>query len=88
MGYALTFLLEDAQLIGRFGIFEHMLSRLSADVLPFELLSARGDNMLSQLEMILGRTSTGWQVLPPASTSTLCTGICVCARARVRACVS
>eukprot|EP01044_Picomonas_judraskeda_P017315 COSAG03_NODE_3235_length_2130_cov_1.421467_1_plen_86_part_10 len=66
MGYALTFLLEDSQLIERFGIFEHMLSRLSADVLPFELLSARGDNMLSQLEMILGRTSTGWQVPPPA----------------------
>ena len=62
MGYALTFLLEDASVIERFGIFEHILSRLSKDVLPFELSNAQGDNMLSQLEMVLGRTSTGWQV--------------------------
>jgi hypothetical protein len=44
------------------GSQEHLLSRLAEDVLPFEILSAQGRDLLPQVEMMLARSSTGWQV--------------------------
>jgi hypothetical protein len=61
-GCVITLLLESATVLERFGIIEHLLKRLATDILPFELVDSRGDDMLQQLEMALGRTSKGWQV--------------------------
>jgi hypothetical protein len=41
---------------------EHLLSRLAEDVLPFEVVGTQGRDLLPQMEMILARSSTGWQV--------------------------
>ena len=64
-GTVVTVLLEDAPALAEFGVLSHLLARLSADVLPFEVLSAEagGTDLLGdQLEMMLARASTSWQV--------------------------
>jgi hypothetical protein len=38
----LTVLLEDAPALAEFGVLSHLLGRLAADLLPFEVLSATG----------------------------------------------
>ena len=64
-GTVITVLLEDAPALAEFGVLSHLLARLSADVLPFEALSAAtggADLLGDQLEMMLARTSESWQV--------------------------
>lgn len=61
-GAVVTLLLEDAELLKRYGMQEHLLSRLADDVLPFEIVGANGHDLLPQMEMMLARSSTGWQV--------------------------
>ena len=61
-GFVITVLLEDASVLEEYGILEHILARLAKDVLPFELVDSHGTNMLEMLEMLLARTSKGWQV--------------------------
>jgi hypothetical protein len=63
-GTVVTVLLEDYQTLDALGILPHLLARLAADVLPFEVIDANsGENLLlSKLEMLLARRSTGWQV--------------------------
>ena len=41
-GVVLTVLLEDAPALAEFGVLSHLLGRLAADLLPFEVLSATG----------------------------------------------
>jgi hypothetical protein len=64
-GTVVTVLLEDAPALVEFGVLSHLLARLSADVLPFEVLSATTgglDLLGDRLEMMLARASTSWQV--------------------------
>eukprot|EP01043_Picozoa_sp_COSAG02_P037437 COSAG02_NODE_2807_length_7985_cov_659.432412_8_plen_639_part_00 len=64
-GTVVTMLLEDAPALVEFGVLSHLLARLSADVSPFEVLSAATgglDLLGDRLEMMLARASTSWQV--------------------------
>jgi hypothetical protein len=63
-GTVVTVLLEQAAALKELGVLQYLLSRLSADVLPFDVLSASaGTDLLgSRLEMMLARASDSWQV--------------------------
>ena len=67
-----TVLLEDAAVLKEVGLLPHLLLRLAADVLPFELVAADSspaaahgpgadDAMLTKLQMLLARTPAGSQ---------------------------
>jgi hypothetical protein len=63
-GTVLTVLLENDRALGGLDILPHLLARVAADVLPFEVVEVDtgADMLATRLEMLLARRGAGWQV--------------------------